>query len=84
MLGGLFLLSASIAVVAVIMWSIMSDHTPPTAPTKGLFAMRESHRGPNRSRKGPSPEASADPPPPTPRGRRPRRMPRSKQEGTIG
>ena len=73
MLGGLFLLSASIAVVAVIIWSIMSDRALPSEPTKGLFAMRDEHLGRETKSKAPSPELAGPTRPSRRRSNRPRR-----------
>ena len=75
MLGGLFLLMASVGIVAVIVWSILNDRNRPMDKTTGLFAMRdEPVNPPPEPADGSEPRVSG---PPHRGSKRPRRGGRS-------
>ncbi|NBC32622.1 MAG: hypothetical protein GVY13_08095 [Alphaproteobacteria bacterium] len=74
MLGGLFLLGASAAVAAVILWSIQNDRVGLLEKTRGIFAMKDDYEGNAEDRARRQPRRS---------GTRPRRR-RTHETGTEG
>lgn len=83
MLGGLFLLAASSAVVAVIVWSITNDRTQLADKTTGVFAMKDVPPASTETGETPALGAAEEAAAPRRRSKRGRRRGRMKPDDPV-